>query len=154
MKNQPKQSSRDLLSPPGMPRREGRPIFNETGCGNPACPSEFRQSCPRSHGAPCPLEGRTVALIGGLDRMEPAYRELIGRLGGECLCHTGKVRSGCRRLRQMVSKADMVVFMTTINSHAALSTVKEECKRCQKPMCALRQTGQSSLEKILRDMAA
>lgn len=98
----------------------------------------------------CPLQGRKVVIIGGLDRLEPNYRETVSRLGGECVCHTGKLRSGNRRLKQRVANADLVVFITSINSHAALNTVKKECKRCSKPFCALRQTGCGSLEATLK----
>ncbi|BEQ14592.1 hypothetical protein FAK_16580 [Desulfoferula mesophila] len=91
-------------------------------------------------------------IIGGLDRLEPSYRETVSRLGGKCEFHTGKLRSGHRRLRQRVAKADLVVFITSINSHAALNAVKTECKRCGKPFCALRQTGCCSLEKTLRSL--
>lgn len=98
----------------------------------------------------CPLQGRKVVIIGGLDRLEPNYRETVCRLGGECVCHTGKLRSGNRRLKHTVANADLVVFITSINSHAALSAVKNECKRCSKPFCALRQTGCGSLEDTLK----
>ncbi|MCF8048941.1 MAG: DUF2325 domain-containing protein [Desulfarculaceae bacterium] len=91
-----------------------------------------------------------MMIIGGLDRLEPSYRETVSRLGGECVCHTGKLRSGHRRLKQRVANADLVVFITSINSHAALDAVKKECKRCSKPFCALRQTGCGSLEQTLK----
>lgn len=89
-------------------------------------------------------------IIGGLDRLEPSYRETVNRLGGECVFHTGKLRSGNRRLKQRVANADLVVFITSINSHAALDAVKKECKRCSKPFCALRQTGCGSLGETLK----
>ncbi|MCB2191989.1 MAG: DUF2325 domain-containing protein [Deltaproteobacteria bacterium] len=98
----------------------------------------------------CPLQGRKVMIIGGLDRLEPSYRETVNRLGGECVFHTGKLRNGNRRLKQRVANADLVVFITSINSHAALNAVKKECKRCSKPFCALRQTGCGSLEQTLK----
>lgn len=100
--------------------------------------------------AHCPLKGRKVVIIGGLERLEPSYRETVGRLGGECVCHTGKLKNGNRRLKQTVASADLVVFITSINSHAALGAVKQECKRCSKPFCALRQTGCGSLEETLK----
>lgn len=111
------------------------------------CPQDRpkRTSCP----ADCPLAGQRVAVIGGLDRLEPRYRESVGQMGGECIFHTGKLRGGCRRLRQTVAKADVVVFITTINSHAALSAVKAECKRCATPFCALGRSGAGSLEQVL-----
>jgi hypothetical protein len=95
-----------------------------------------------------------VAVIGGLKRMEPNYCQVVGKLGGHCLCHTGHVASGCRRLRQVVRKSDVVVFITTVNSHTAINAVKDECKKHGKPFCALGRTGAGSLEKALLTMAA
>jgi len=120
----------------------------------PPCPNEAGQACGMPDCAHCPLKGRKVAVIGGIERMETNYKEAVQRLGGECLCHTGKVRGGCRRLRQVVSKSDLVVFITQINSHAAMASVKDECKRCGKPFCVLSRTGASSLEKLLQEVAA
>jgi hypothetical protein len=111
-------------------------------------------SCSGTDCAGCSLQGARVAVIGGLKRMEPNYSEVVGKLGGKCLCHTGSVVSGCRRLRQVVRKADLVVFITTVNSHTAINTVKDECKKCGKPFCALGRTGAGSLEKALLCMAA
>ena len=114
--------------------------------------SHRQKPCGKAVCEACPLRGRKVMIIGGLDRLEPGYRETVGRLGGECEFHTGKLRNGHRRLKQKVAKADLVVFITSINSHAALNAVKTECKRCDKPFCALRQTGCCSLEKTLRSL--
>lgn len=108
------------------------------------------QSCREDICEKCPLQGRKVMIIGGLDRLESSYRETVSRLGGECVFHTGKLRNGNRRLQQRVANADLVVFITSINSHAALNAVKKECKRCSKPFCALRQTGCGSLEDTLK----
>ncbi len=101
----------------------------------------------------CPLQGIKVAVIGGLKRMEAHYCEVVGKLGGRCLCHNGMVGNGCRRLRQVVRKADLVVFITTVNSHTAINTVKDECKKHGKPFCALGRTGAGSLERVLLGMA-
>jgi hypothetical protein len=102
----------------------------------------------------CRLRGCNVAVIGGLDRMEPKYRKAVEEFGGTCLFHPGRVQGGCQRLRQMVAKADLVVFMTSTNSHGALGVIKDECKRCDKPFCALANNGVSSLERTLRGFAA
>lgn len=102
----------------------------------------------------CQLRGMKVAVIGGLERMENSYCEAVGKLGGQCSFHPGHIRGGCRRLRQVVGKADVVVFITSVNSHGALSAVKDECKKCGKPFCALARTGVASLEELLLGFAA
>ncbi|MCF8032302.1 MAG: DUF2325 domain-containing protein [Desulfarculaceae bacterium] len=115
-------------------------------CGR-SCPCQ----CPVRES--CPLQGRQVAVIGGLDRLEKNYTEVIEQMGGSCMCHTGKVRSGARRLRQMVSKSDLVVFLTPINSHAALNVVKKQCKLCSTPFCPLNCTSPAALESHLKKLS-
>ena len=133
-----------ITSPPHAPDRRTWQQ-KATLCGACGADGKAASAC-----ADCPLLGTRIAVIGGLKRMEEMYRASVDRLGGECLCHDGGLKGGRRRLRQMVAKADLVLFLTSVNSHAALSTVKKECKKCKKPFCALRQTGSGSLEKVLR----
>ena len=118
------------------------------------CAASGMVPCKKRDCRECPLQGAKVAVIGGLERMESNYCQVVNKLGGQCLCHTGSVAGGCRRLRQIVGKSDLVVFITTINSHTAINTVKEECKKLGKPFCAMGRTGASSLEKVLEGMAA
>ena len=129
---------------------ESRASITRRGKNSPTKACAAPQSCRREVCEHCPLQGRKVIIIGGLDRLEPGYRQTVSRLGGECEFHTGKLRNGNRRLKQRVANADLVVFITSINSHAALNAVKKECKRCSKPFCALRQTGCGSLEETLK----
>ena len=129
---------------------ESRASITRRGKNSPTKACAAPQSCRQEVCEHCPLQGRKVIIIGGLDRLEPGYRQTVSRLGGECEFHTGKLRNGNRRLKQRVANADLVVFITSINSHAALNAVKKECKRCSKPFCALRQTGCGSLEETLK----
>jgi hypothetical protein len=109
------------------------------------------KNCACSQAGDCPLRGRKVAVIGGLDRLEKNYCQLVEELGGKCLYHTGQMRSGARKLRQIVNKSDMVVYLTPINSHAAMNVVKKQCKRSQTPLCPLNGTSVTALESILRN---
>ncbi len=98
----------------------------------------------------CPLRGRKVAVIGGLDRLKPNYCKAIADMGGECLFHTGETRSGVKALRNVVAKSDLVIYITTINSHGAMKVVKKQCKRCQTPFCPMQGSGVKALENLLR----
>jgi hypothetical protein len=118
------------------------------------CPQRIDLAALGCACAGCDLAGCKVAVIGGLDRMEPKYRKAVEELGGKCLFHPGRVQGGCQRLRQLVAKADLVVFMTSTNSHGALGVIKDHCKRCDKPFCAVANNGVSSLERTLRGFAA
>ena len=112
------------------------------------CP---HQGCNRP--PDCPLRGKSVAIIGGLDRLEPNYTQVIEQLGGDCICHTGHLRAGTRKLRQIVSKSDLVVFLTPINSHGAMNVVKKHCKQCKTRFCPLNVTSAAALETHLIQLA-
>lgn len=112
-----------------------------------------RESCVEEEGGfckKCPLEGLRVAVVGGLGRMQPVYREVVRQLGAEALFHDGQVGNGSYKLKNVVCGADIVVFITSINSHSALSIVKAVCKKRGKKFIALKETGSESLEQILR----
>jgi hypothetical protein len=107
--------------------------------------------CAQSSG--CPLDGKTVAVIGGLKRLEKGYCQVIKDMGGQGISHTGNVRSGTRRLRQLVNRSDVVVYITPLNSHGSLDVVKKQCKRCNTPFCPLNSTSPATLESHLKNMA-
>ncbi len=102
----------------------------------------------------CPLEGLRIAVVGGLERMLPAYRKVVGNLGAELLFHDGEVKNGSFKLRGVVCGADIVVFITSVNSHGALKVVKAACKKNGKRFIALRETGAESLGRMLKAAAA
>lgn len=101
----------------------------------------------------CPLKGMRVAIIGGVERMESIYRDVVSQLGGKLSYHGGHTRNGCGKLKKLVSNADMAVFLTSVNSHSALATVKDACKKSGTPLAAIREKGAGSLEKALRNLA-
>ena len=98
----------------------------------------------------CPLEGRRVAVIGGLDRMEAIYRKVVEGLGAEFEFHCGRVKDGCQTVQGLINRSDIVIFITTVNSHAALKVTKTICKKKYKKFIALRERGAGSLERTLR----
>ena len=100
----------------------------------------------------CPLSGRRVAVIGGLERLEKGYSQVVEKMGGKCIFHPGHTASGMARLRKAVSGSDLVVYLTPINSHGAMSVVKKQCKRCNTPFCPLNGTSVSALESHLSEI--
>jgi hypothetical protein len=100
------------------------------------------------------LDGRRVAVIGGLDRMETIYRRVVKKLGGEFEFHCGRVRDGCQAVQGLINRSDIVIFITTVNSHAALKATKTICKKNCKKFVALKQRGAGSLERTLRSVSA
>ncbi len=84
--------------------------------------------------------------------MEPVYREIVNQLGAELIFHTGRINDGKNPLRNVVYQTDVVVFITSINSHNALREVKTTCKKNGKRFVVLKETGAISLEKTLRHL--
>lgn len=120
-------------------------------------------TCPCMHEQPdsrmdicddCPLAGLRVAVVGGPGRMLPAYRKVVRDLGAEFLFHDGGVRNGSCRLKGIVDGADIVVFITSVNSHGALGVVKTACRKRGSRFIALRETGAESLVRTLKAAAA
>ena len=97
----------------------------------------------------CPLEGMRVAVIGGLDRLEPEYRKTVRDLGADFIFHNGDCSNGRHVLKNVVCKSDIVLFITSINSHEALKAVKATCKKTGKQFNVVRHPGVRSIYKAL-----
>jgi hypothetical protein len=116
------------------------------------CPNNEKCQEKKEKGC-CRLENLKVAVIGGLDRLEPKYRETIESLGGEFMFHTGRCRNGASKLKNMVCKSDIVIFVTSINSHNAMHIVKAVCNKSGKKFCVMRGTSPHCLEDTLINKA-
>lgn len=97
----------------------------------------------------CPLNELRIAVVGGLDRLETRYRTIVEGLGGTFMFHSGSCNNGAHMLRNMVCGSDIVVFITSVNSHNAMWIVKAECKKTGKKFTVLKQTSPEALEKKL-----
>ena len=121
--------------------RSGAPESCDECQNGPACAESWDQL----------LDGQKVAVIGGLERLEPQYRDLIEKMGGSCLFSPGHTKNGGREFRTIVQKSDLVICITAINSHGAMKVVKKHCKLCRKPFCPLKGTSVGSLKNLLND---
>jgi hypothetical protein len=128
-----------------------RALRGSSGCrstivckGDMLCPD--RDECTRE----CPLKDLTVAILGGSEGALPAYRCMVGELGGECLYHNGCLRQGADRLKRIIGQADIVVCITSVNSHAAVQFAKSMCKRSGKRLLVTRESGIHSIREMLQ----
>lgn len=130
-----------------------RPSRESGHCASRGGQTDLPCGCPRAEGArncgDCPLKGLRVCVVGGLDRLLPSYRTVVGRLGAEAVFHNGHVKSGSSKLKNLICGADVVVFITSINSHSALKVAKAESKKTGKRFLPLRETGLEAFEKAL-----
>ncbi len=118
-------------------KRSGERICSVTM--DSCCPAEVHETCRRANGGRCILENLRIALVGGLDRLEDKYQEAFETNGAQFRFHTG-VSGGVNaiRLKTLANWADVVVFVTTVNSHNALSIVKGICRKSGKRFIAMR----------------
>ena len=120
---------------------------------DPACPFQ-REACRhREEAGNCTLENVKVALVGGLDRLERQYRSAFASLGAEqVFFHPGHCESGgVQQLRAAAEAADVVVFITRVNSHNALNVIKGICRRSGKSFLAVRETGPARICRIVAE---
>lgn len=85
--------------------------------------------------AGCPsfnLCRKRVLIVGGITRMEAAYRQLIEGSGGIFEYHDGYMKKGARKLQESLKRADLVLCPVTCNSHGACLMVKKLAKKHNK----------------------
>jgi hypothetical protein len=97
----------------------------------------------------CSLDNLRVAVIGGLDRLEPHYRRVIEGLGAQFCFHNGDCHGGRQALKNIIHKSDIIMFITRVNSHTALHVVRGLCRKTGKRFTVLRETSPRALAKAL-----
>ncbi|OQA79600.1 MAG: hypothetical protein BWY31_04222 [Lentisphaerae bacterium ADurb.Bin242] len=141
----------------------GRPLADSFDGESTPCEKltviEADSPCPSRHAAcgenpmngKCTLANLKVALIGGLSRMENQYRSVFATLGAaKFYFHSGCCDgSGADRLRQATKAADIVVFITRVNSHNALDVIKGVCRKSGKSFLAVRETSPEAISRLL-----
>ena len=107
-------------------------------------------SPPTCHPQYRSLQGKTVALVGGLDKAVAHYAHLIQELGGDCLRHNGK--EGDKKLAALIKQADIVLCPVDCNSHGAVASTKKLCRALQKSCYFLRRSSISHLRARLMEV--
>ncbi len=85
--------------------------------------------------ATCPLR---VLVVGGIERMESRYRELVEGKGHIFEYHAGHQRKGGNKLDNCLLRADVVLCPVNCNSHTACLQVKKLCKKYGKNLHMMR----------------
>lgn len=102
-----------------------------------------------SHSTAFSLKGKKVLFVGGLDRMESRYRQLIESLGGSFDYHSGYYGKGGEAFENKVKRADVVLLPVNCVSHFASAIAKRLCKKEDKPFIPLLSTGLTSVYRAL-----
>lgn len=107
--------------------------------------------------AQCPaydLCRKRVLIVGGIERMEKAYRKLVEDRGGIFEYHAGHMKSGGKGLENSVQRADLVLCPVNCNSHGACLKVKSLGKKFKKPVHMLRNFSLSAVARTMEELHA
>lgn len=90
-----------------------------------------------------------ILIVGGIERMESRYRQLIEQLGGEMEYHHGHLNGGSIKLENSLRRCDLVLCPVNCNSHAACNAVKALGKKHRKPTFMLPNFSLSAISQIV-----
>lgn len=98
---------------------------------------------------------RRVLFVGGMDRNEPALLSLGRSLGIEVEVHYGDIHGrGAAALDAMIARAELVVVVTSVNSHGGVNLAKRAARAHGVPMIIARSCGLAVARTLLTDFAA
>lgn len=126
---------------------ERRETLQEESCADCAaacCEPVCDQRCPS-----CEECRKRVLIVGGVERMEALYRNLVERRGGVLDYHSGHLRNGIDELKKSLRKADIILCPVNCNSHGACLKVKELAKKHNKTFYMLPNGSLSTISRLL-----
>lgn len=97
---------------------------------------------------------KRVLIVGGIERMEKAYRKLVEEHGGIFEYHAGHMKSGGKGLENSVQRADFVLCPVNCNSHGACLKVKSLGKKFKKPVHMLSNFSLSAVARTMEQLHA
>ncbi len=105
------------------------------------------ESCP----TPCPCAScpKRILIVGGIERMEPLYRQAVEAKGHIFEYHAGHLRKGGNKLENLLQRADMILCPVNCNSHSACLQVKSLCKKHNKNLHIMKNFSLSAIERTL-----
>ncbi len=104
-----------------------------------------------SHRCACATCPQRILIVGGIERMEPLYREAIEAKGHIFEYHAGHLRKGGNKLENLLQRADIILCPVNCNSHTACLQVKSLCKKHKKSLHIMKNFSLSAIERTLTD---
>jgi hypothetical protein len=95
------------------------------------------------------LCGKCVLYVGGRTGQYSHFRDLVEQYNGRFTYHDGGREDSCQHLRNVVSKADIVLCPLDCVSHSAANAVKKQCKSETKPLVFIPHASLSAFTKGL-----
>jgi hypothetical protein len=91
-----------------------------------------------------------IAVVGGVERMEDRLTRMAGDAGHTLEFHAGHMSGpASERLRNLVERSDLVLIVTDVNSHAAVTLARALARRAGREVRLLRRLGTSQLRAVL-----
>ncbi|MDF3069735.1 MAG: hypothetical protein K0R38_5336 [Polyangiaceae bacterium] len=95
-----------------------------------------------------------IGLVGGLDRSEAQYRQLAERAGHTIEWHTGDLAGrGAGTLESMVERSDLIIVVTSVNSHGAVWRARKLAKLRKKQLMLVARCGVSKFASVLSEIS-
>lgn len=97
--------------------------------------------------------GMLIGVVGGLDRDAHRLITLAREAGHDAEIHTGHVggSTGVQSLRGLVSRANIILVLTDVNSHGAVHLTRRLARAHNKPIHLMRRFGTTQFAAFLRD---
>jgi len=94
-----------------------------------------------------------IGIVGGVDRSEPRYVELAAREGHVLEWHTGDMAGrGTDALHALVDRADFVLVITDVNSHAGVLGARRLARARGTPCVLVRRLGTARFRALLDEL--
>jgi hypothetical protein len=95
-----------------------------------------------------------IGIVGGVDRAEEIYRERATKAGVELDFHCGDQSGrGGATLDALVQRSDVVVVVTSVNSHAAVWRARKQAKRLGRRCVLVNHFGIARFNALLNELA-
>ncbi|HVJ16333.1 MAG TPA: DUF2325 domain-containing protein [Polyangiaceae bacterium] len=94
-----------------------------------------------------------IGIVGGVDRGEELFRQIAAHQGVELDFHVGDLAGrGGATLDALVDRSDVVVVVTSVNSHAAVWRARKQAKRLGRRVLLVSHFGVAKFTALLREL--
>jgi hypothetical protein len=97
-----------------------------------------------------------IGIVGGLERSAPDLKSIARASGHDLELHTGGLAgpASAGGLRALVTRSDLVIVLTDVNSHNAVRMARRQARDSGVPLRLLRRLGATQFTALLRDLRA